>query len=332
MRLRRLCFAAAAIAVAITLTGCPGNDSGTAPDPASVTVATVGGVAATVAAGTNLPFAATVLPAGAPDQVTWEARNPGNEPANAAISAAGVFNVPTDGTLGGLGTWTVRATTVAAPGVSSDWVNVELTAPAFTGISAVSPPSATITVSFAAGGSQQFTATTLPVLALDAIVWSVSPNPEGVSISQSGYLTVAAGTPAATGLTVTARAADTEFSTSATVTVVPPTGGVFTVDFAELVDGAATMDIEGPSISLLNGGAIEVRNPAGNISWLLGGTSVYNEPFPYSVYGDYGEKLTLTPATLGAIIGTQTGTHFVTAIVEYGGSSYSRRIAITVRP
>jgi len=297
-----------------------------APAPESVTVAPADGV--TVVAGVDLPFAATVLPAQAAGEVSWEVRNPDDEDADDAISEDGVFNVPADGTLGGLGIWTVRA--VVTPSVYSEWVNVTVTAPPPTGISPVSPNPAAITMPFGADGTGQFSAETVPSLAGGTITWSVAPTTPGVEIDSEGYLTIAAGTDV-DSLTVTARVQGTAFYSEAAVTVVPPTGGVFTVDFAELVDRAAGMDIEGLEISLAGGGRIEVTNPAGNISWLFGGTSINNVDFEGSVTGEYGETLYLSTETLGEL-GIRTGRHFVTAIVVYGGMPYSRRIAITVVP
>jgi len=301
--------------------------------PESVAVAPVGGVPSTVAAGSSLQFAATVTPAQAPGQVTWEARNPSLTAVAGVIADDGTFTLPADGTLGGLGTWTVRAVTVAAPNVASGWVNVAVTAPAVTGIGAVTPASPTVTVSFADGGQLQFTApATQPFLASNAITWSVSPQPAGVSIDENGLLTVPAGVPAYAELTVTATAYGTSYSSDAIVTVVTGAGATFNVSFATLTDGAAGVTIDGPEISLLHGGTITVTDPApgSSFSWFLGGTPVNNVDFPGSVYGTGGAELRLSSSTLQAVIGPgNVGTHFVTVIVN---ERYSRRIAVTVTP
>jgi len=291
--------------------------------PESVTVSPADG--ATVVAGEDLQFTPTVLPARAPRVVTWEARNPDDENADGAISEDGVFNVPTDGNLGGLGIWTVRA--VASPTVYSEWVEVEVTAPELTGISAVSPNPATITFLFE-GVSQQFNAETLPRLALETITWSVYPDLEGVSIDPTdGYLTITANVTPAT-LTVTAAVAI--FSSYATVTINPPTGGGFTIDFEEFRDMSPTIPIDGPPISLSGTGQyIAITNPAGDISWFLGGTPIKNTDFPGSLTGTHYGTLNFTEELRATI---QPGGHFVTAIVGHGGMSYSRRIAITVTP
>jgi len=303
----------------------------------NVVVGPQDGADATVRAGESLPFAATSAPDGAlyGVDVTWEARNADGDYRPEAISVTGAFSVPADASLGGLGTWSVRATTVVAPeatiAVSSDWVNVEVTAAMVASVSAVTPATANIQLAFAqAQASQQFQATTLPALAPNDITWSVYPQPTGVNIDQTGYLTVA-NTVTVTSLTVTATATGTAFSSTANVTVVPKAGAGFTIEFATLVDRApGEGDIYGPNISLLTGGTITVSYPEGDISWYFAGRSV-NTDFPGSVSQNAAAAvLNLSSAVLAEIIGPQLGSHFVTVVVERGGMEYSRRISITV--
>jgi len=193
MTFRKWLFAAAAVAVAIALTGCPGNDvtppAPPAPDGVDVTPAT-----ATVQRDATRQFTATVRPMRASQSVIWTVT-----PATTGVSidqATGMLTVGQNTPAGAL-TLTVRATAVGHDGVFGEaTVNV----PAITiAMNPVGP------VTVRRNDRRQFRATVNPPSTSQDVNWSVTPETSGVSISDTGLLEIAAD--AAGGeLTLTVRA------------------------------------------------------------------------------------------------------------------------------
>lgn len=87
------------------------------------------------------------------------------------------------------------------------------------------------------GETQQMTATILPEHAAGTVVWSVSPTDKGVSISETGLVTVAADATIDAVVTVTAALQGKAFSASVAITVDAASGGgggggsSYTLDF-----------------------------------------------------------------------------------------------------
>jgi len=197
MRLRRLCFAAAAITVAIALTGCPGNGNDTPVTPTGVTL-TPGDYTFVAGTGGEVRFAHTVAPQVAPQAVVWSVT-----PETAGVTLANDGLLTVAATVPATTTLTVRAAAVGHPAVY-DEATVTVTAADVTPATlALYPEIYTFVVGI--GGTLDFEAEVGPTGAPQAVVWSVTPETAGVTLDD-GLLTVAASVPATT-LTVRAAAA-----------------------------------------------------------------------------------------------------------------------------
>jgi len=188
----------------------------TAPEPDNVVITQ--GTAINVERGIPMTLAATVEPAGAPTAVTWSIATTPTPPGVTLTSGGMLTTVPpiTHGT-----TFIVRAEATGHPNAAAFLaVTVNVTPNNIT----MNPHTPTM---IRGGESQQFTATVEPQGVPHNIVWSVSPQPAGVSISQAGLLTVG-GTAVTDGatLTVTATIFGTSLTATATVTVVVPPASI----------------------------------------------------------------------------------------------------------
>jgi len=176
--------------------------------------------------GETLPFSATVMPAQAPQGVTWNIAAP--IPANASISQAGVL------TLGAV-TPTVAVTTSSADVTRGNTHQFNAN---------VAPAGATFTVrATATGHPAVFDEATVTVAGVSqSVTWSVNPAIAGVEIdSATGALMVAPDV--AHGTTVTVRAtmicgtADGE--TAVTIVYAPITSITIYPDFRDILPGTS---------------------------------------------------------------------------------------------
>ena len=143
-------------------------------------------------------------------------------------------------------TVSARASIVNWHGSVTGAATAPVTHPPATGVT-VSPGAADIFVTMVAGGTRQFAATVQPDLYVSqAVTWTVSPATPGVSISDTGLLTVPAGV-TETAFTVTATSVATPaIDGTATVTILPATGvtiGPANVGIAGVTGGAQQFTI-----------------------------------------------------------------------------------------
>jgi len=251
-------------------------------------------------------FTATVLPAGTPQDLAWSVYP---EPAGVSISATGLLAV--DGTTVTDGT--ALTVTAAVPGTS-------LTATATVTVIVI-PTSVTMnpyTPTMIRGGyPQQFTVTVTPAGILGNLLWSVYPEPAGVSISQTGLLTVGGSTITdGTTLIVTATVPGTSLIATATVTVaVTPTGVTMNPYTPTMIRGSYPQQF---TATVLPAGAPQ------NLAW-----SVYPEPAGVSISAsgllavdgttvNHGATLTVTATVPGTSL---TATATITVIVTPTGVS-----------
>jgi len=190
--------------------------------PESVVITSPAPPAASAYRGTSLVFAARVEPYSAASQaVVWSVA-----PAESGAYFVGnALQIPSGLPQGS--TLTVTAAAAGVIGAVSDPFTVTVTAPAPTGV-LVTPG----TESVERNQTRVFTAAVSPSsagagVAYQTVVWSVSPQPEGVRINASGVLTIDADASVYHGDTLTVRA--TAYGTgvygTATVNVdIPPTG------------------------------------------------------------------------------------------------------------
>ncbi len=165
------------------------------PVVTSVMVATQAGAPAeiTTIAGT-LQMAATVLPAAAPQTVTWSIV-PGT--GTATISAAGLVTAQTNGTV-----WAKAVSTADTSKKDSLALTISNQEVAVASVSVATQASvpAAITTN---GGTLQMTATVLPANATQSVTWSIVPGTGTATISTAGLVS------AQTNGTVWAKAVST---------------------------------------------------------------------------------------------------------------------------
>lgn len=168
----------------------------------------------------TIGFSAAVLPAAAPQGVTWRviwnSQDWGSGNATVGtVDAAGNYTAPSS--LPSPDTVRVDAVSTAKTSVFGSFF-VDLVAPAPTSFS-VSPNTATV---FANGAGQQFNAVNfVPTNANQAVTWELSPVVG--SISGSGFYTPPATSPSVQIITVRARSAvNTAITATATLTLNPP--------------------------------------------------------------------------------------------------------------
>lgn len=163
----------------------------------SVAVATQGGVPATITTGAGtLQMTSTVLPAAAPQTVTWSIV-PGT--GTATISATGLVTAQTDGIV-----WAKAVSTADASKKDS----LELTLTNQTSVATVVSVSVSVQGGLPAAistnaGTLQMTSTVLPANATQTVTWSIVPGTGMATISGSGLVT------AQTNGTVWAKAVST---------------------------------------------------------------------------------------------------------------------------
>lgn len=197
------------------------------PEPVSVTVTPPANnppnwVAPDLALGASISFTAAVLPAAAPQTVSWRINW------NSQDWGSGNTTV---GTVNASGTYTAPQSLPSPDQIRVDAVStvkqtvfgsyfVHLVAPAPTSF-AVSPATASV---YANGAGKQFTtppASFVPSNANQSVTWEI--NPVIGSISSSGYYTPPTSLSVATVVTVTARSAvATTVTANAALTVNPP--------------------------------------------------------------------------------------------------------------
>lgn len=161
----------------------------------SVAVTTQGGAPATITtnAGT-LQMAATVLPAAAPQTVTWSIV-PGT--GTATISAAGLVTAQTNGTV-----WAKAVSTADASKKDSLQITLSNQAVPVTSVTVATQGGVPAAITTSAG-TLQMTATVLPANATQTVTWSIVPGTGTATISAAGLVT------AQTNGTVWAKAVST---------------------------------------------------------------------------------------------------------------------------
>jgi len=171
------------------------NVQSSSPVVTSVAVATQGGAPATITtnAGT-LQMAATVLPATAPQTVTWSIV-PGT--GTATISAAGLVTAQTNGTV-----WAKAVSTADVSKKDSLQITLSNQVVPVTSVAVVTQGGAPATITTNAG-TLQMAATVLPAAAPQTVTWSIVPGTGTATISAAGLVT------AQTNGTVWAKAVST---------------------------------------------------------------------------------------------------------------------------
>ncbi|USF30686.1 S-layer homology domain-containing protein [Clostridium sp. MD294] len=249
-------FADGKYSVALTC----GNETGTAAITVTEVVAVTGitiaaaGNATTVEAGKTLQFTETVTPDTATNKaVTWTATDAsGNAIEGVTISESGLLSVAA--TVGKDTAIQVKATSVGTPTVSSDATTITVTEAsnpvAVTGITIEAADNAT---TVEAGGTLQFTETVTPDTATNkAVTWTATDASgnaiEGVTISESGLLSVAAtvGKDTAIQVKATSVGTPTVSSDATTITVTEASNPVAVTGITiEAADNATTVEAGG---------------------------------------------------------------------------------------
>jgi len=169
------------------------------PESVGIYPATAG-----VLPGGTQAFAASVIPSGASQSVTWAV-----EPSTAGtITDDGRLTVNRDAVPGNI---TVRATAIGTSVTNTAEVTVTQITPESVG---VNPAAANVLP----GGTQVFAATVLPANAPQGVVWTLTPVNTG-TVDGNGLLTVNPDTVPGTRITVRATADGTSVSNTAEITV-----------------------------------------------------------------------------------------------------------------
>ncbi|MBK9974713.1 MAG: hypothetical protein IPP14_08060 [Planctomycetes bacterium] len=177
------------------------------PEPTQVNVTSAGGVttlALSSGSASTLQFAASVVPAQAPQTVTWRIRHNGVDqgPGNATvgtINASGLYTAPNS--LPSPDVVAIEAVSTAKTSLFGQFF-LTLQAPAPTSFQ-VNP---SVAVVFAGGAGQQFnTGSFVPSNANQAVTWEVIPSTGFGTVSGSGLYTPPANVAATTNVTVRAK-------------------------------------------------------------------------------------------------------------------------------
>ena len=195
-----------------TVSGAATVTVGTLPTgaPASVSVSPP---TAIVAQGGTLQLTAAVVPATASQSVTW---NIVPATSGVTVTSEGLLTVASYAPIGSLVVTAAASNHPAVLGAAIVTITADALSPPASVV--VTPPAATVP----RGGTQQFAAAVLPVLASPAVTWSVEPSASG-AITAGGLLTVSTDAPLG-ALTVRATASSTAVSGTATITVTADPG------------------------------------------------------------------------------------------------------------
>lgn len=213
------------------------------PEPTQVNVTSAGGVTTlplSSGSSSTLQFSASVVPAQAPQTVTWRIRHNGVDqgPGNATvgtINASGLYTAPTS--LPSPDVVAIEAVSTAKTSLFGQFF-LTLQAPAPTSFQ-VSP---SLAVVFAGGAGQQFnTGSFVPSNANQAVTWEVIPSTGFGTVSGTGFYTPPANVAATTNVTVRAKSSINQaVFADGTVTLNPSVGSTPTGVTVTPADALAT--------------------------------------------------------------------------------------------
>ena len=275
----------------------------TVKQPATITGVTVDPATATVEAGKTQQFTAEVEGTGDYNEsVTWTVSGSKND--GTTISETGLLTVAADETAAAL---TVTAT-ANGDGITSATAKVTVTQPATITSVTVEPDDAEVE----AGETQEFTATVSGTGDYnEKVTWTVSGNNStGTTISETGFLTVAANETAA-ALTVTATAAgDDNKSATATVTVTQPA----TITGVTVEPDTATVE----------------AGKTQQFTATVTGTGDYNEKVTWTVSGNNSTGTTISATGLLTVADNETAATLTVKATANGDDTKSGTATVTV--
>ena len=272
-------------------------------NPPFVPVTGITGVPTEATAGTPLALSGTVTPAHATNRaIVWSVQSAGTTGATITGNTLNTSNA---------GTATVRATIANGASATTNFTQdfaVTVTLPALTG---------TVSITGTAQVGQMLTADTSALVGSGTITYQWKRGTANIGANSNTYVVQTADIGSSIIVTIT-KSGNSGSVTSEPIAV-SHVGG-FTISFAAFQNMAPGIDIEGPSMSILDPLTINVKGapPSANVRWLVGG----------AVIGT-GSSVTLGRNNFH---NNQIRTHFVTLVVEVGDRQYSRRIAVEVTP